>query len=113
MKIETRVKDKNITIEMPEGVAAMYAFAFEGKYSLGMHKVRKDQAIEMATDFFVHILKNATGVAVAAALANLRHQLMTEGTMPENVDMAVSLDGKVIPLDEMSAEIEADIKKRH
>jgi hypothetical protein len=31
--------------------------------------------------------------------------------MPENVDMAVSLDGKVLPLDEMSAEIEADIKK--
>ena len=111
MKIETHVKAKNITIEMPEGVAARYAFALEGKYSSGMYKVRKDQAIEMAIDFFVHILGNASDVAVAAALANLRHQLMTEGTMPENVDMAVSVDGKVLPLDEMSAEIEADIKK--
>lgn len=117
MKIETRVDDKTITIELPEGVAAMYAFATENRFSSGMHKVPAGQAIEMATDFFVRILEDAPDVGVAAALGNLRYRLMKAGIMSENVDMAVSFEGKVLPLDELGAEIDAaidaDIKKDH
>ena len=111
MKIEAHVKDKNITIDMPEGVAAMYAFATENKYSSGMHAVPKDLALEIATDFFVHILENAPDVVVAASLCTLREVLKEKGIVSGTVDMAVSMCGKVIPVDEIAAEMEAEAKK--
>lgn len=113
MKIDSHVKGKTITIEMPEGVAAMYGFAFEDKFSSGMYNMRADQAIELATDFFCHILENAPDVAVAGALGTLRYQLRKHGIMPKSVDMAVSLNGEVIPLDEIVADIDEEIKKCH
>ena len=33
--------------------------------------------------------------------------------MPKSVDMAVSLNGEVIPLDEIAADIDEEIKKCH
>ena len=50
-------------------------------------------------------------VEIATSLGTIRNVLKARGVLPENVDMAVAIDGHILPLDDLLAEAKAEYKE--
>ena len=61
----------------------------------------KVSVLNACTSLLRFALSDTDPEAVAIYLGFLRKELMEEGALNENVDMAVSLNGRVLPLDNL------------
>ena len=109
------LEKSGVKVERPEDVEVVLAALTKDKCEICLSGISGESLTIALTSLFSRTIKlcaaSGRNVFIAALFASLREQLWKEGLLGDNVDIAVSLDGKVLPLDEMSAEIEADIKK--
>lgn len=109
------LEKSGVKVERPEDVEVVLAALTKDNCEICMSGISGGSLMIALTALFSHTIKScdapARNVLIVSLFASLREQLWEEGLLGDNVDIAVSLDGKVLPLDEIGTLADAFIKK--
>ena len=97
-------------VEFPEGCQSLVGVTNGEETALSIRGNRMD-LLDIISKFLMSILVNNDPVEQASALASVVCFLKAHGALADSVDMAVSFEGKVLPIDEVVAEAHNRIKK--
>ena len=102
MKVDLELENKKVEISVSEDdIGFIGAISGRGMHSTAIRNIDRASALDACTSLLRGALIGASPACVAMFLGFLRHELMEEGLLNENVDMAVSLNGRVLPLDNL------------
>lgn len=111
MKINIQLKEGGL-IELPENMPFLAAFI--GQEGMELHIHGNFDSLFIALCKLICVLfARRNPMEIASALGTIRNSLVYRKVMPDNVDMAVSFEGHVLPLDETLAEHIAEQKEKH
>lgn len=109
------LKHLGVKGERPEDVEVVIVALTKDDCEICMSGISGGSLMIALTSLFSHTIKlcDAPGrkFLIVSLFASLRERLWEEGLLGDNVDIAVSLDGKVLPLDEIGTMLDAVIKK--
>ena len=109
------LKKLGVKGECPEDVEVVLAALTKDNLEICMSGISGGSLMNALTSLFSHTIKlcDAPGrkFLIVSLFASIRERLWEEGLLGDNVDIAVSLDGKVLPLDEIGTMLDAVIKK--
>ena len=97
-------------VEIPEGCQSIIGIANEEETALQI-RGNTDVLLNIITKVLISILSKDGSVWQASILASVVCYLKTHGVLADGVDMAVSLDGHVLPIDMIAAELFNNTKK--
>lgn len=102
MKVDLELENKKVEISVSEDdIGFICAVSGGSMISTAVQNINRASVVDACTLLLRGALGNASPAAVAMFLGFLRQELMEEGLLNENVDMAVSLNGRVLPLDNL------------
>ncbi len=109
------LEKSGVKVDRPEDVEVVIAALTKDNCEICMSGISGGSLMIALTSLFSQTIKlcDAPGrnVLIVSLFASLREQLWEEGLLGDNVDIAVSLDGKVLPLNEIGTMVDALIKK--
>lgn len=109
------LEKSGVKVERPEDVEVVIVALTKDDCETCMSGISGGSLIIALVSLFSRTIKlcDAPGrnALTAFLFASLRQHLREEGLLGDNVDIAVSLDGKVLPLDEIGTLTDAVIKK--
>lgn len=116
MKVFEELEKSGVKVERPEDVEVVIAALTKDNCEICMSGISRWSLMIALTALFSHTIKSCDApdrrnVLIVFLFASLREQLWEEGLLGDSVDIAVSLDGKVLPLDEIGPIAGAFIKK--
>ena len=102
MRYELHLKEGGV-IDIPDGVPFFAAVIGQGGLELQVHG--NYEALFGALCKLITVLfARKPPMEIAASLGTIRNSLKARGVLPENVDMAVAMDGHILPLDDILME---------
>ena len=109
MKYQLNLRDEQVDIDVgKDGVGFVGAVAGGGMHSVVIDHIERGVAVDCLVSLFKAVLEETDADHTAVALAYLRIALQEAGVLNDDVDMAVSLHGRVLPLDEYGSNIKKD-----
>ena len=102
MKVDLKLENKKVEVSVSEDdIGFICVISGGGVHSTAIRNIDRASALDAGTSILRFLLSGTDPELVAMYLGFLRHELMEEGSLNENVDMAVSLNGRVLPLDNL------------
>lgn len=109
MKYTLNLSDEKVDVDVGrDDVGLVCAVAGGGMHSIVIDHVERGVAVDCIATLFKAILEETDAEHTAVALAFLRTTLLEAGVLNDDVDMAVSLHGHVLPLDEYGSNVKKD-----
>ena len=108
---EYKFGEGDILVKVPDGYGVMgYAPKDCHSYTF-VNGVKGIEGVDGLIKLSVAVLgQGAPTEGIAGFFARLRIRLKDEGIMGDDVDIAVAVDGKVIPLDELAQQIKEEMQ---
>ena len=99
MKVDLELENKKVEVSVSEDdIGFICVISGGGMHATAIRNIDLASALDACTSLLRRALSGMSPTVVAFYLGFLRHELMEEGALNENVDMAVSLNGRVLPL---------------
>ena len=97
-------------VEVPEGCQFLIGVTDEEETALGI-RGNREMLLDVIAKFLMSILINLDSVNQATSLASVICFLKAHRVLADSVDMAVSFDGHVLPVDQVVSDVCKEIKK--